>query len=83
MTKPLHIFGSDYDLYQIRMISYCKSLRLEQSGRKQSHGFREIASYRRNDNLSTGFYIRIKYYFAGKQADLILAVQKTQLINTF
>ncbi len=31
------------------MISYCQSLRLERSGRKQSYGCREIASYRRND----------------------------------
>ncbi len=38
--------GCPPHLYQIRMISYCKSLRLERSGRKQSQGLREITSYR-------------------------------------
>ena len=48
------------------MISYCKSLRLERSGRKQSQRLREIASYRRNDQFSAGFDmigIRMIFYY--------------------
>ncbi|WP_426581456.1 hypothetical protein [Dapis sp. BLCC M229] len=33
-------------------INYCRSLRLERSGSKQSQGWCEIASYRRNDKFS-------------------------------
>ena len=33
-------------------ISYCRSLRLERSGRKQSRVTPEIAFYRRNDEFS-------------------------------
>ncbi|NES65161.1 hypothetical protein [Okeania sp. SIO2B9] len=32
-------------------------MRLKRSGRKQSQGLCEIASYRRNDDCSTGFYM--------------------------
>ena len=50
-------FSQRQVLYKIRIISISKSLRLERSGRKQSPRISEIASYRRNDYYSSGFYI--------------------------
>ena len=49
--------------YQIRIITMAKSLRLTLRGRKQSQGCAEIASYRRNDDCSTGFYILSRSVF--------------------
>ncbi len=56
-TNTLEKKPKNSQLYQIWIITIPKSLRLEQSGRKQSQGFRRLLPFGRNDNCSTGFYI--------------------------
>ncbi len=51
------------------MISYCKSLRLERSGRKQSRETPEMASYPSNNHFSDGLSIT-KIYWGGAKAQL-------------